>query len=950
MSQLQGQSMTEAVQTINSKERPADAAKAGYWPGHVIAECLMDDTLDNSLINTQNESPISNKTALNNNNSSSSSDKFSSKNISPNLVRLNSKTNDTNITNDNNIHPKSPTPSTKETESFTRESKSIGIKLKPGSAFSAITNSMLPVDIIKNNLLKLNKNQSENYENNNGDNDNVEEFIYDEFGFRIENDEDEAATQNDQPSLIEIDDLCRKNNDDIALKVMKKQLNEQLYIEDSKHKLKWIAYLEFTLNADLGSNFSWDQVTTLNRCEKLRGMIRGQGIPHSLRPFIWMRLSGALYKKQNSTFKYIDVLKNAEQDAFHTSKQIDKDLLRTLPTNACFCSIDSVGIPRLRRVLQSLAYLYPNIGYCQGMNTIVATLLLFVEEEDTFWMMCTLVEDILPVSYYSHTLLGVQADIKVLGQLIGTYLPDVDYQLKKHDIELSLICINWFLTIFSNVLHIKILLRVWDLFFYEGSTAMFQITLAMLKLNEKRLVEAQNSSQIFTLLSDLPSEICDIDLLIETSIRIASSVNKNILDVSRKKHQAYLMAQHGTIINPSNYQNLPLTKERPNLRNKQNENRGKALLKLFKKSSFKNDLNNNVDNQSNNNSNEVKSISNNNSNVEDLNEIKMKNIIQTELLVNLREIILKIVNHFQIYDPDGYKDCNVNADYSIESHARDYENYMDNTKERQFKRAKALHDFEKTEDDELGFLKHDIITVLSTKDDHCWIGELNGEKGWFPSRFVQLIDERNGKIYSPAGDDSVNDRINDLIRGELALVLKSIFEYGLKKWTVLGGHLHPWSFIEEASKKVVEKDFDSVYSRLVLCKTFRLDEDGKVLTPDELLFRTVQMINMSHDSIRTELDVKFRTLLCVGLNEQVLHIWLETLCSSLETIEKWYHPWSFLRSPGWVQIKCELRILAKLSFLLNTEAELPDNKKDAAINECIKDMLVKHHLFSWDIN
>lgn len=50
-----------------------------------------------------------------------------------------------------------------------------------------------------------------------------------------------------------------------------------------------------------------------------------------------------------------------------------------------------------------------------------------------------------------------------------------------------------------------------------------------------------------------------------------------------------------------------------------------------------------------------------------------------------------------------------------------------------------------------------------------------------------------------------------------------------------GTTCHPWLFIEEAATKEVEKDFASVYSRLVLCKTFRLDEDGKVLTPEEVL-------------------------------------------------------------------------------------------------------------------
>lgn len=40
-------------------------------------------------------------------------------------------------------------------------------------------------------------------------------------------------------------------------------------------------------------------------------------------------------------------------------------------------------------------------------------------------------------------------------------------------------------------------------------------------------------------------------------------------------------------------------------------------------------------------------------------------------------------------------------------------------------------DFEKHDDDELGFRKNDIITVISQKDEHCWIGELNGLRGWF---------------------------------------------------------------------------------------------------------------------------------------------------------------------------------------------------------------------------
>ena len=51
-----------------------------------------------------------------------------------------------------------------------------------------------------------------------------------------------------------------------------------------------------------------------------------------------------------------------------TSRQIEKDLLRTLPTNVCYSNVNSTGIPRLRRILRGLAWLYPDIGYCQVCN------------------------------------------------------------------------------------------------------------------------------------------------------------------------------------------------------------------------------------------------------------------------------------------------------------------------------------------------------------------------------------------------------------------------------------------------------------------------------------------------------------------------------------------------------------------------------------------------------
>ncbi|XP_033125705.1 small G protein signaling modulator 3 homolog isoform X2 [Anneissia japonica] len=777
----------------------------------------------------------------------------------------------------------------------TRRSSTGGLSPSPGGPFSALIPSMWPQDILA---------QLAETEDSRG----PSEFRYDEFGFRVE--EEDGAEPNSSKLLSEP------------------------FIEEPQYRLKWVAYFEFSHNTEVG-DFTWDQVDLkLPLTDKLRGMIKS-GIPHSMRPQLWMRFSGALLKKKESETTYKEVIKASSGDHTLTAKQIEKDLLRTMPSNVCFSSKHSTGVPRLRRILRALAWLYPDIGYCQGTGVMAASLLLFLEEEDAFWMMCAIIEDLVPASYYSTTLLGVQADQRVLRQLLVSYLPQLDKQLQNHDIELSLITLHWFLTAFASVVHIKVLLSIWDMFFSEGSVVLFQVALGMLKMKEEELLELENSAQIFNALSDLPGEIDDVRKLIMVmedirlvfmqtdclldpcafcfvGMKTSTSLTDVVVDTHRRKHLAYLMADQGAIVNPENTTNLP----KQHL-NKRHLHRRKSFTGLL----FGQD--------------------------EKPEDLKAKNIRQTELITDLREAILQLGRHFQQIDPKNTK-ISLLPDYSLGSHQNDHEQFVAVSRTRR-RRAKALLDFERHDDDELGFRKNDVITIISQKDEHCWVGELNGLRGWFPAKFVELLDERS-KMYTSAGDDTVTEVITDLVRGSLCPCLKLIFGHGMKQPSTLGGPCHPWLYIEEAAAKEVERDFDSVYSRLVLCKTFRLDEDGKVLTPEELLYRSVQAVNLSHDSAHAQMDVKFRSLMCLGLNEQALHLWLECLCSCEQIVEKWYHPWSFMRSPGWVQIKCELRVLSNFAFNLSQDWEIPVKKEGGVpLKDSVRDMLIKHHLFSWDL-
>lgn len=51
-------------------------------------------------------------------------------------------------------------------------------------------------------------------------------------------------------------------------------------------------------------------------------------------------------------------------------------------------------------------------------------------------MMCSIIEDLLPPSYFSSlSLLGVQADQLVLNHLLPFYLPELDARLKEYEIS-----------------------------------------------------------------------------------------------------------------------------------------------------------------------------------------------------------------------------------------------------------------------------------------------------------------------------------------------------------------------------------------------------------------------------------------------------------------------------------------------------------------------------------
>ncbi|MES1919939.1 hypothetical protein MHBO_001682 [Bonamia ostreae] len=137
----------------------------------------------------------------------------------------------------------------------------------------------------------------------------------------------------------------------------------------------------------------WIEITK-NWCKhckaknKLKRHIR-KGIPDSFRGAVWYSLAKAKSYREKSTTKFKDYVKSDELDP-KIDSQIKKDLNRTFPYNVYLK--EGRGQESLYNVLKATALHVKEVGYCQGMGFVVATLLMYMGEEDSFWVLISMLK------------------------------------------------------------------------------------------------------------------------------------------------------------------------------------------------------------------------------------------------------------------------------------------------------------------------------------------------------------------------------------------------------------------------------------------------------------------------------------------------------------------------------------------------------------------------------
>lgn len=344
----------------------------------------------------------------------------------------------------------------------------------------------------------------------------------------------------------------------------------------ARRKKKWVAYLkENSLMTDRPNRFP---DSTKNNA-KTKRFIR-KGIPPEWRGAAWfyyaggpaiLRAHGGLYEKLlRKRCKQVDM------------EAIERDLHRTFPDNIKFKPADGTGvesssdsddssapsgmgtpsagqvegeptiISSLRRVLRAFSVYNPRIGYCQSLNFLAGLLLLFVEtEEQCFWLLNVITHIYLPGTH-EISLEGSKVDLSVLMDEIQTSMPavwdkiggDLEAQplsrpatsrslrrpnrMRKKDAQtlsterlppITLCMTAWFMSCFIGTLPIETTLRVWDIFFYEGSKTLFRVALAIFKVGEAEVKAVADPMEMFGVVQTLPRRMIDANALMEACFK-----------------------------------------------------------------------------------------------------------------------------------------------------------------------------------------------------------------------------------------------------------------------------------------------------------------------------------------------------------------------------------------------------------------------------------------------
>ena len=179
---------------------------------------------------------------------------------------------------------------------------------------------------------------------------------------------------------------------------------------------------------------------------------------------------------------------------------IEQDLRRTY-----FLVQNPIHYNSFKSILNIFLITFPQIGYCQGMNSLVSFLyqLLGQDEEKTFNYLCGLELNTKYHEIFEDDFITLKIFFDVFDKLLKLLRPDVYYKFKKYYILPNCYCSAWFITLFTQYIKIideknppLLLIFIFNKFIVGGWNDIFNFGLMLIDYSYEKIMELKNEKLV----------------------------------------------------------------------------------------------------------------------------------------------------------------------------------------------------------------------------------------------------------------------------------------------------------------------------------------------------------------------------------------------------------------------------------------------------------------------
>ena len=166
-------------------------------------------------------------------------------------------------------------------------------------------------------------------------------------------------------------------------------------------------------------------------------------------------------------------------------------------------------LQKMKNILLCYSTRNTTVGYCQGMNFLVARLLLIMEDEEkVFWIFVQIMENILSLFNYQE-LTGIIVETTLIETLIAYYLPELNKFLIEKDftITTSNFIHKWIVCLFSQTLKPEMVYTLYDFFFIDGFISIIKNSIFILTSVQQEILAQNSFSEIYAIFTEIENRV-----------------------------------------------------------------------------------------------------------------------------------------------------------------------------------------------------------------------------------------------------------------------------------------------------------------------------------------------------------------------------------------------------------------------------------------------------------